>query len=317
MSYTFSGTFSLSTDASACASATASASKTASTTKATRADSDPTNAANAQSGRKRIGPTIDAPFEFVEVEAPGFVISECSDDEPEQPRPIGIPQTEPSATSPFVVGYPQSLRNYGIREETWTSFVETVSAFLEATVPENAVNHAVDVATRIGKRPKKLASNVFTRTISIGQEIGQSAKQGHLFGVATGIIKGAVSIPLNLTMSTATAVLGLPISTAIALTRRPPTARERVAAYLAVANEQWLIPQKLFATIADTEELGQLLGVPISSLPIVEETDDNGTKTEEIQYSLLESHVEALKSKKNTLRHIGISTLWLVVTPVT
>jgi hypothetical protein len=264
-----------------------------------------------------MGPTIDAPFEFVEVEAPGFVISECSDDEPEQPRPIGIPQTEPQATSLFVDGYPQSLRKYGIGEETWASFVDTVSAFLEASVSENAVKHAVDMATRIGKRPAKLASNVFTRTRSIGQEIGQSAKQGHLFGVATGIIKGAVSIPLNLTMSTATAVLGLPISTAIALTRRPPTARERAAAYLAVANEQWLVPQKLFATIADTEELGQWLGVPISSLPIVEETDDNGIRTEEIQYSILQSHVETLESKKRTLRDIGIGTLWLVVAPVT
>jgi hypothetical protein len=229
---------------------------------------------------------------------------------------IAIPQIKPLSTSPFQTGYPSSLSNHGISKATWASFLDTISAFLEATVSQQAINHAMDIATQVGKRPKKLAGNFASRTASIGQEIGNSAKAGNVFGVATGLIKGTVSIPLNLVMSTTTAVLGLPITTAIAASKKPPTPRQRATAYLAVANEQWLVPRGLFAGIMDTNELGNLLGVAVSSLPVVEEEDEDGVKTEETQYSALTERVEELETWGKSSTQIGAESLWLVVTQV-
>ncbi|KEY70160.1 hypothetical protein S7711_03386 [Stachybotrys chartarum IBT 7711] len=318
-SWSFSGTFSMSASASTSTSASwTSSSRTAASQSSSTSYIDSGQRRESTSSRKSKRPTIDSPFDFGPVRSSSFSVEEVSDDdEPAKPLPIAIPQTQPLATAAFVKGFPRSLRNYDIRRSAWLSFVDTVSGFLDASVSQQAINHAMDVATHISKRPQKLATNVATRTAAIGQEIGSSAKQGNLFGVAAGVIKGTVSIPLNVVMSTTTAVLGLPISTAVAVSKKPPTPRERATSYLAVANQEWLMPRRLYAGIVDTKELGDLLEVPVSTLPVVEEAgDDDGEKTEEKQFSILQGHVQELKIKDGPPAQIGDETLWLVVTSI-
>ncbi|KAH7304234.1 hypothetical protein B0I35DRAFT_414525 [Stachybotrys elegans] len=280
---------------------------------APRSSSSQSSQSRSSKKKKHTGPTVEAPFEFGSADTAEFTVEECSEDESDRYKPIAVPQLQAHPTSSFANGYPRSLRSRGISRKTWSSFVETVAGFLQATVTEQAISHAVDVAGQISKRPKKLATNVASRTAAIGQEIGESAKQGNILGVATGFVKGAVSVPLDVVVSTTTAVLGLPITTALAASKKPATPRERATAYLAVANEEWLRPRKLFSGLLDSAELGNLVGVPLSSLPCVEEVDDEGEKTEEVQYSVLEGHTERLRTKEPAEKQLAAETLWLVV----
>ncbi|KAI9155480.1 Short-chain dehydrogenase/reductase ABA4 [Paramyrothecium foliicola] len=313
-SWSFSSTFSMSSSASYSASYSSNFSTSSSSSKpalkrAPRSYNAPIDAPPSKSPQVHNGPTVKEPFNFVTSDAADFTVEECSDDELDDLKLIAIPQTKPLATSPFQSGYPTSLLDHGISKETWSAFVETVSGFLEATVSEQDVSRAMDIATKLTERPKKLATNVVNRTTRIGQEISDSAKRGNIVGVTAGVIKGVVSLPVNLVVSTTSAVLGLPLA-AVAPSKEPPTARQRATAYVAVANEKWLTPRGLFAGITDMKQLGDLLGKPISGLPVVEEENDDGTKTEETQFNVLNENIEDLETSEKSSAEIGPDTLW-------
>jgi hypothetical protein len=278
-------------------------------------DSDSEHGDPPQRNKGHNGPTVDSPFDFDTSES--IEVVECTDSDLEDETPlIAIPQLKPKSTSPFLRGYPPSLQYHGISKDTWASFLETVSAFLEATVSDSAIQHAMDIAAEVSKRPKKLVTTLATRTTTIGQQIGNSARRGNLVGMVGGIVNGAVSIPLNLVLGTTTAVLGAPISAALAASKKSPTARQRATAYVAVANREWLVRRGLFAGIVDTKGLGELLGMPASALPVIEESDDKGGKSEETQYGVLEEYCEELETWGESKTQIGPETLWLVLTQV-
>jgi hypothetical protein len=89
------------------------------------------------------GPTIADPFAFPPHELPSYPDVNAIQ------RPLAIPQMAPSAAAPFLLAYPIALLSFGIPEESWRSFVETLSAFLSAKVSQQAVHHAADIASKM------------------------------------------------------------------------------------------------------------------------------------------------------------------------
>ncbi|KAK7752950.1 hypothetical protein SLS62_005109 [Diatrype stigma] len=266
------------------------------------------------------GPTVASPFDFSSLEAsPPYALA----DQSALHKPIAIPQAHPDPASPFLVAYAPALLGYGIPGESWDSFLETVSAFLAARVSERALAHAADIGRAVGNVPLGIGKTVANRARHLGHSISERAKHGDILGVARGVIGGAVSLPVGAALGAVGAAVRLPGSAAVAVTRKPQTPRERVDAYLAVANKDWFGPRGLHTRILDTAQLAQFVGAPGSEAGDGEKAGQHlidiagharPNQPVETQLETLERYIGELEVIGSAASlEIGLESLWLVV----
>ncbi|KAI1857794.1 uncharacterized protein JN550_013057 [Neoarthrinium moseri] len=261
-----------------------------------------------QTGASAQGPTVADPFDFpTDVPAPAYTESSSAP----IPKPIAIPQLWPDAAAPFLPAYSPSLLRHGIPDQSWGSFLDTLSAFLTAKVSDRAISHAADIGRHVGNVPKRFGKNVATHAKSIGREIAGNAKKGNIIGAAFGVIGGAISLPVATAFGAVGAITSLPASTASAVARKPQTARERAVAYTAVANKDWFNARNLQAQLMDTSELSQLVGMSTDRfLQLVASGKDESA---EAQLGILRTNLAELELKGPATLAIAEKTLWLVV----
>lgn len=219
---------------------------------------------------KSAGPTADSPFRFpVDASLPAY------SPQPSTPHAgpstssqklVAIPQTQPTPTSPFLRAYAPTLLRHGIVEQTFLSFLETLSAFLAAKVSNRAVAHAADVASTVGEHPKSNFKHVYGHAKDVFRGIGSNAKKGNIVGAVGGVIGGAVTLPVSAALGTVGAVVSLPGRTIGAVAKKPLTQRQRAEAYIAVANKDWFSKRGLEAALGDSGDVAGLLGVGVAQL---------------------------------------------------
>lgn len=261
---------------------------------------------------KTAGPTADAPFRFpADAPLPAYSLQpSTSQAGPSTPtgKLIAIPQVQPTPTSPFLKAYAPALLRHGIVEQTFLSFLETLSAFLAAKVSDRAVAHASDVAASVGEGPKSHFKHVYGHTKDVFRNIGSNAKKGNIFGAVGGIIGGTVSVPVSAALGTVGAVVSLPGRTLGAVSKKPLTQRQRAEAYVAVANKDWFWKRGLEAALGDSGDVAGLLGVGVAQLAVGGPdaiAGGLGGKTEKLEVS---DGTEAAGRLE-----VGLDSLWLVV----
>lgn len=226
-------------------------------------------------------------------------------------RPIAIPQAHPNASAAFLDAYPECLLARGVTEETWLSFMKTLSAFLTAKISNKAISHLGDIGKSLGEGPKQFGKDIGSQAKSIGKGIASHAKRGNIFGVATTALVGVVTIPIFAAIGVAGQAVQLPGNTIAAFSKKPRSAAQRAIAYVNIANEKWLHARGLHAHLADTRDLAEMLGMPLEQLLGVA----RGGKQESAvgQLKALEIHLEPLTLKENTSLDLLENTVWLVV----
>ncbi|RBR23690.1 uncharacterized protein FIESC28_03486 [Fusarium coffeatum] len=255
-------------------------------------------------------PTAENPFDFPESNLPTYSEASTSN----QP-PIAIPQEAPSQTSPFLKAYAPALLGHGITQEAWTSFLDTISAFMTAKVGERAVNHAGDIAKTVGQQPVSYVKGVGNHAKSVGKNIVNNTKKGNIIGAAAGVVGGAISIPLGAVFGAVGTIVGLPGRTIAAAVKKPQTPAERAVAYVAVANHDWLNKRGLHASIVTTEQLSEIVGVSVKALL---EASAEGNKSEGSLGPLgaLSEHTAHLEVKGPGVVDISKETWWLTVVQI-
>lgn len=277
--------------------------------------SDPSPAYQAEAGPSSANepssdkiPTAENPFNFPSASPLPSYSEASSAKEP----PIAIPQESPTQTSPFLKAYAPSLLGHGITKEAWGSFLDTISAFMTAKVGERAINHAGDVAKNIGQQPVNYVKNVQNHAKSVGKNIAANTKRGNILGAAVGVVGGAISIPLGAVFGAVGTVVSLPARTIAAATRKPKTAAERAVAYVVVANHDWLNKRGLHASLVNTEQLSEVVGVSVKALL---EASSEGDKSAGPlgPLSALSDHIAHLEVNGPGVVDIGAETWWLVL----
>ncbi|KAJ3549468.1 hypothetical protein NM208_g487 [Fusarium decemcellulare] len=260
-----------------------------------------------ESSKDSTRPTADAPFNFPS-DAPLPTYSEASSGK--QP-PIVIPQECPTPTAPFLNAYAPALLSHGITQEAWSSFLDTMSAFLTAKVGERAVNHAGDIAKKVGEHPTSFVKNVVSHTKQVGKNIGENAKKGNIIGAAFGVIGGAISIPVGAAFGAVGTVVSLPAHTIAAVTKKPKTPAERAVAYATVANKDWFNKRGLHASLVNTEQLSEVLGVSVKA--VLEASNGDKSGGADGQLSALKDHIAHLEIQGPGVVDIAAETTWLVL----
>ncbi len=226
-------------------------------------------------------------------------------------KPIAIPQVVPDASSPFVTAYPPCLLARGITEQSWSSFLDTVSAFLTAKVGDRAVSHAGDMAKDLAADTTSLGKNIASHGKHLGKDIAKHAKRGNIFGVAATLIAGAVSLPVMTALGAVGTVTRLPGAAVGAITKKPKTPADRVNAYNVVVNEKWLHQRGLHIQLVDTPGLAHVLELPTAQLLAVARSGKEGSASGMLQ--ALDLHIESLKVSTETTLGLSDKTLWLVL----
>ncbi|KAL7962494.1 hypothetical protein V8C34DRAFT_270545 [Trichoderma compactum] len=277
-------------------------------------------------GTSALAPTVTSPFNFptdsnskgnskdssVTAPPPVYKVGSSSSGS-SAARTIAFPQIKPDADSPFLVAYAPVLLSYGITEETWRSFMTTISAFLTATISDRALSHTTDVAAHIGQNPKNLGRNVAAHAKSIGRNVSDKAKRGNIIGAAMGLIGGTISLPISTALGVVGTTLSLPGQAIGAVTKRPRTPQERAATYAAVANEEWLHMRGLHAHLFDSAGLAHHLGMPLDTvLSLAWETKESDAAR---QMRALEPHIAGLDVDEGASLQLKTQTLWLVLMP--
>ena len=226
-------------------------------------------------------------------------------------KPIAIPQVVPDATSPFITAYPPCLLARGITEQSWNSFLDTVSAFLTAKVGDRAVSHAGDMAKHFAEDTTNLGKNLANHGKHLGKDIAKHAKKGNIFGVAATLIAGAVSLPVMTALGAVGTVTRLPGAAVGAVTKKPKTAADRVNAYNVVVNEKWFHQRGLHIQLVDTPGLAHVLELPTAQLLAVARSGKEGSASGMLQ--ALDLHIESLKVPAETTLGLSDKSLWLVL----
>ncbi|KAL7797582.1 hypothetical protein V8C37DRAFT_369998 [Trichoderma ceciliae] len=273
-------------------------------------------------GAPGLVPTITSPFNFptngkdgsVTAAAPPVYDDIGSSSSSKTPlRAIAFPQIKADPDSPFLSAYAPVLLSYGITEETWRSFLATLSAFLTATVSDRALSHATDVAAHIGQNPKNFGKNVAAHAKSIRKNVSDNARRGNILGAAMGLVGGTISLPISTALGIVGTTLSLPSQAMGAVTKKPRTPQERAATYAAVANEEWLHTRGLHAHLFDSACLAHLLGLPLDSLlSMAWETKDSDASR---QMRALEPHIAGIEVDEASALQLKTQTLWLVLIP--
>lgn len=255
-------------------------------------------------------PTVESPFNFPSQAALPPAYSEASDRIAE--RPIAIPQVSALAMSPFLPAYAPLLLRYGVAEQSFRAFLDTISAFLTAKVSDRALRHAGDMAKSIGKHPTGAMKGVLMHAKAVSKDVSKNAKRGNVVGAALGVVGGTVTIPLFTVGGLISSAASLPGLTLAAMVSKPKTPRQRAEAYITVANDKWFAARGLFAMLLDLHELAQVLNVPVSI--ITEAAQNGGDGSAGGQLRTLEPHIEPLEVRGPAALDLGNQTLWLVLT---
>ena len=266
------------------------------------------------------GPSIFAPFDFPP-HPPAYSASPGSRSgsvstaakRASAQRPVAIPQEWPDAAAPFLQAYAPVLLSYGIPDERWRPFVEAASAFLQAKVSERALSHAADVGRDLGALPVGFGKGVAAHAKSVGRELSESAKKRDALGLVHGAFAGLVGLPVGTAMRAIGAALRLPGSTVAAVSKRPLTPRERTAAYLAVANRDWLHPRGLDARLLDSAELAELVRYPVDEfVGLTRHAHELGAEN---PLGVLGEFIAQLEFETPANLEIGVQSLWIVLVP--
>ncbi|PON30169.1 hypothetical protein TGAM01_v200609 [Trichoderma gamsii] len=267
-------------------------------------------------------PTVTSPFNFPKYSKDGSAEDAsppvydnigASSSSQAAPRPIAFPQVSPSPDAAFLPAYAPVLLSYGITEQTWRSFLNTISAFLTAKISDRALSHATDVAAHIGENPKNLGKNVIAQAKSIGKNVTRDAKRGNIIGAAVGLIGGSISLPISTAFGIVGTTLSLPGSAIGAVTKKPKTPQDRAATYAAVANEEWLHRRGLHAHLFDSAGLAHLLGQPLDSF-LSRAWETKGVDAAG-QMRALEPLIAGLEIDEMANLQLKTQTLWLVLIP--
>lgn len=253
------------------------------------------------------GPTPNNPFNF----PPAEDLPSYTEAAPFS-KPVAIPQSRPDPAAPFITAYSPDLLARGVTPETWHAFVTTVSAFLTAKVSAKALAHAGDVAKHLGSTPASFGKNVARNAKSVGSHIRDEAKRGNVVGAAFGAVGGAVSLTLGIVFGAVGAATAMPATAIGAVAKKPKTPRERAAAYVAVANKDWLNARGLRASILDTTELCRAIGID-DSRELLEEAKQGKDDNASGQLQRLGRYFCELKVGQTEALELGVKTLWLVV----
>lgn len=271
-------------------------------------EAGPSSQAQAQSNDKV--PTAENPFDF-----PGSSLPTYSDVSTSKEAPIAIPQETPSQTSPFLKAYAPALLGHGITQEAWSAFLDTISAFMTAKVGEKAINHAGDVAKTMGQQPVSYVKGVGNHAKSVGKSIAANAKRGNIIGAAFGVVGGVISIPVGAALGAVGTIVGLPGRTIAAAVKKPKTPAERAVAYVTVANHDWLNKRGLHATLVNTEQLSEVVGVSVKAI-LEASAEGNKSAGPLGPMSALSEHIAHLEVNGPGVVDIGTETWWLTVVQI-
>lgn len=255
-------------------------------------------------------PTAENPFDFPESSLPTYSESSKST----QP-PVAIPQESPSPTSPFLKAYAPALLGHGITPGAWSSFLDTISAFMTAKVSGRAISHAGDIAKNVGQQPVGYVQGVGNHAKSVGKNIVTNTKKGNIIGAASGVVGGAISIPLRAVFGAVGTIVNLPGRTIAAAVQKPKTPAERAVAYVAVANHDWLNKRGLHASLVNTEQLSEMVGVSVKALM---EASAQGNKSAGAlgPISALRDHIAHLEVNGPGVVDVTPETWWLTVVEI-
>lgn len=272
----------------------------------------PTSPSATTPSGEPIAPTVSSPFNFPSDS--GLPSYDALAADWKNQKPIAIPQLQAVPTAGFVSVYPPSILKHGITKDTWASFLDTVSAFLTAKVSDRAVSHAGDMAKHFVEPHKKIGKEIFSHTKDVGNHIASHAKKGDIFGATFGAIGGIVTIPVFTALGIVGAAAGLTGVAIGAIVKRPKTPGQRAAAYAAVANKKWLHARGLHAQMLDSNELAQILGVPVLDfLKPAQQTKDRSASG---QLNALESHIATLDVQQGGVTlELETNTIWMVLVP--
>ncbi|KAG6053626.1 hypothetical protein E4U17_004495 [Claviceps sp. LM77 group G4] len=277
----------------------------------------------ATSGSSGGMPTIDSPFTFptdsrpppsYEAKAqaaPGFSSSFSYNT-----KPIAIPQVAPDPASHFLSAYPHDLLSHGITQQAWHAFVDTTSAFLTAKVSDRAIAHAGDMAKSLGAPPKQYGRNIAAHAKTVGKQIARDAKRFNILGLASSVVGGAVSIPVQAALGAVHTVLAIPGTAVAAVSQTPRTPLQRAATYAAVASKNWLNQRGLHAVLLDTRQLADMVRVPTEQFLGVAAEGAGKTGSAAGMMSALCGHIQPLQVLGREIVVLSTQTLWLVVVPV-
>ncbi|KAI0101651.1 hypothetical protein GGR51DRAFT_326056 [Nemania sp. FL0031] len=247
---------------------------------------------------------------------------------------LAIPQLAAQPTSPFLSAYNTGiLLRRGIPPEAFTSFLNTLSAFLTATVSDRALAHAADVGRGVKDIPKKFSKDTLAHAKSVGRHIGESAKQGRFIAAGIGAIAGTVSIPVSAALRIVDATVHqLPAAVGGGLSKKPLTPRERADAYVSVAQRDLFAPRGLVVRLCNTAELvllnaefrgegpgeGERARATAGNLvDLAHRTSERGPEGQllalQTEFGFAPLEVTPGRADGGKPLDIGTSTLWLVV----
>lgn len=226
-------------------------------------------------------------------------------------KPIAIPQVVPDASSPFLAAYPPCLLARGITEQSWMSFLDTVSAFLTAKVGDRAVRHAGDMAKHFAADTTNLGKDIASHGKHLGKDIARHAKRGNIFGLATTLITGAIALPVITAVGVVGTATRLPGAAVGAVTKKPKTPAERVNAYNVVANEKWFHQRGLHVQLVDTPGLSHVVELPVEQLLAIARSGKEGSATGMLQ--ALDMHIEKLQVLGDATLGLSERSLWLAI----
>jgi hypothetical protein len=225
----------------------------------------PVQATQPESSSTASGPTVSSPFNFPSTDLPPYSPTAS------RQRTIAIPQRWPDPAAPLLSAYSPSLLNYGITAQSWCSFLDTMSAFLTATVSKRAISHAGDIAAELGRVPQRLGKEVMATAKEAGRNIATNAKQLNPMGVVGGIVGGTIGLTVGTTFKAIGSVFQLP-GTAIATAANPQTPHGRAELYATAANRDWFHSRGCHARLLTTTELVGLIGVSVEQFLSAAET---------------------------------------------
>jgi hypothetical protein len=152
---------------------------------------------------------------------------------------------------------------------------------------------------------------------SVGRDVAGNARSGNVVGAAFKLIGGVISIPIHAAVGTAATAVSLPGIAVSAAVKTPQTPRARAAAYLVVANQDWLAARGLHAELMDSKELSQLVGASVTSVAdaVKGSAKKQGPNAEAaIQLKGLEDYIAELQLEgEGVTLELGDATLWLVL----
>ena len=267
----------------------------------------PSSRPSVTSSQRPEGPTPSNPFNF----PPSEDLPSYTEATPFS-KPVAVPQSRPDAAAPFITAYAPALLARGVTPETWHAFVTTASAFLTATVSSKALAHAGDMAKHLGSTPASFGKNVARNAKSVGNNIRDEAKRGNVVGAAFGAVGGAVSLTVGTVLGAVGAASAMPATAVGAVARKPKTPRERAAAYVVVANKDWLNARGLTASVLDTQELCRVAMIE-DSKDLLGEAGQGKNESGAGQLQRLERYFCELKVGQTETLELGEKTLWLVV----